>query len=80
MSLQQTKKNRDAAFFHEIEDDTYICNISKEKVLHPAFHELTVMQPFIGILLRRPQFSIVFLFVRCRLAPLSKQTLCIFSQ
>ena len=79
MSLQQTKENRDAAFFHEIEDDTYICNISKEKVLHPAFHELTVMQPFIGTLLRRPQFSIFFFSLDVGCAVEEINTLHIFT-
>ena len=64
--LQLTKEKKDAAFFMEIGDDTYICSIFKGKILHPAFHGLYGLQPFVGTL----QCSIYLSFVCRRFAPL----------
>ena len=68
--LQLTKEKRDAAFFMEIRDDTYICSIFKGKILHPAFHELYGLQPFVGTLPRMQKCSISLSFVCRRFAPL----------
>ena len=63
--LQLTKEKKDAAFFMEIGDDTYICSIFKGEILHPAFHGLYGLQPFVGTLPKMQKCSISLSFV-CR--------------
>lgn len=66
------ERKRDAAFFMEIGGDTYICSIYKGKILHPAFHEIKELQPFIEQSPIRPLFTTLLLFVGCRFAPLEQ--------
>ena len=66
------ERKRDAAFFMGIGVDTYICSISKGKILHPAFHEIKDLQLFIEQSPRRPLFTTLLLFVGCRFAPLEQ--------
>lgn len=66
------ERERDAAFFMEFMDDTYICSICKGKILHPAFHGLKDLQLFIEQSQRKPQGMTLLLFVCCRFAPLEQ--------
>ena len=70
--LQQTKENRQCSFFHGTGDDTYICSIFGEKILHPAFRGLKEMQLFIELSQRKPQGMTFLLFVCRRFAPLEQ--------
>lgn len=38
------RKKKNAVFFHEFQDDTYICTILKEKIMHSVNHELSNVQ------------------------------------
>lgn len=38
------ERERDAAFLHGFQGDTYICTILKEKILHSVNHELNNVQ------------------------------------
>ena len=38
------ERERDAAFLHGFQGDTYICTILKEKILHSVYHELNNVQ------------------------------------
>ena len=66
------KKRGSAAFFHGTGDDTYICSIFEEKILHPAFRGLKEMQLFIELSQRKPQGMTFLLFVCRRFAPLEQ--------
>ena len=45
-AYNRRKKIDSAAFFHETGDDTYICSIFGEKILHSVFYELSKVQDF----------------------------------
>ena len=38
------ERERDAAFLHGFQGDTYICTILKEKILHSVYHGLNNVQ------------------------------------
>ena len=66
------KKEAVQLFFMEPGDDTYICSIFEEKILHPAFRGLKEMQLFIELSQRKPQGMTFLLFVCRRFAPLEQ--------
>ena len=66
------ERERNAAFLHGFQGDTYIDAIFGEKVLHPVFLGLREMQLFMETLPRRPQYPMFLLFVCRRFAPLEQ--------
>lgn len=66
------EKNKQCSFFMGIGDDTYICSIFGEKILHPVFLGLREMQLFIELSQRKPQGMTLLLFVCRRFAPLEQ--------